>query len=249
MKVEKMKNKGQLIENKLEIAERNIDIDALRGMATALMVVGHAIQLNISDFDNNVFFNMIYSFHMPLFMFISGMVAFNPQREINERLLVKKIAALVVPFLSYTVALYFYRGYFRSSSIFLWIFDCVKSPDQSLWYLWILFLNYILLFFTYKIAKYLGDFIFGAVIVISIVIYIKGMFIPYGGSFCIWYIPFFFGGYLSSKYKKYIENWKSRIYFISMLLFIPISYFWKRVGDSEIKYVVEKVIGGGLDSR
>lgn len=50
-----MKNKGQLIENKLEIAERNIDIDALRGMATALMVVGHAIQLNISDFDNNFF--------------------------------------------------------------------------------------------------------------------------------------------------------------------------------------------------
>ena len=77
-------------------------------------------------------------------------------------------------------------------------------------------------------------------IVISIVIYIKGMFIPYGGSFCIWYIPFFFGGYLSSKYKKYIENWKSRIYFISMLLFIPISYFWKRVGDSEIKYILRK---------
>lgn len=55
---------------------RNKEIDYLKGLSIILVVVGHAIQYNICDYNVNPFFNIIYSFHMPLFMFISGYVAF-----------------------------------------------------------------------------------------------------------------------------------------------------------------------------
>lgn len=47
-------------------------IDALRGFAILLVIVGHLIQFNYSSGIENPIFNIIYSFHMPLFFFISG---------------------------------------------------------------------------------------------------------------------------------------------------------------------------------
>ena len=55
--------------------ERIYTIDALKGLAILLVVLGHSFQGNIDHFDDNVVFNFIYSFHMPLFMFLAGTVA------------------------------------------------------------------------------------------------------------------------------------------------------------------------------
>lgn len=49
-------------------------LDIARGMAIILVVLGHSIQSNIMDMDSSLVFRIIYSFHMPLFMFISGAV-------------------------------------------------------------------------------------------------------------------------------------------------------------------------------
>ena len=53
---------------------RIVYIDALRGFAILLVIVGHLIQFNYSSGIENPIFNIIYSFHMPLFFFISGYV-------------------------------------------------------------------------------------------------------------------------------------------------------------------------------
>lgn len=45
-------------------------IDNLRGLLIILVVLGHCIQNLDLDFDHNIVFRYIYSFHMPLFMFI-----------------------------------------------------------------------------------------------------------------------------------------------------------------------------------
>ncbi len=39
-----------------------------------LVVLGHTLQGLYTDFDQNLAFRIIYSFHMPLFFFISGAV-------------------------------------------------------------------------------------------------------------------------------------------------------------------------------
>lgn len=80
--------------------KRSEYFDSIRGIATVLVVVGHAIQVSLpSTFDDNVIFKLIYSFHMPLFMFISGMVTFKEERDITLKWLYKRFKVLIIPFL------------------------------------------------------------------------------------------------------------------------------------------------------
>lgn len=56
---------------------RNLYLDVVKGIAIILVVFGHNIQYgsfecNNGDFFENPLFIAIYSFHMPLFMLISG---------------------------------------------------------------------------------------------------------------------------------------------------------------------------------
>lgn len=51
---------------------RLLYVDFLKGVAIALVVLGHSVQVLTEDFYNDWLFNAIYSFHMPLFMFLSG---------------------------------------------------------------------------------------------------------------------------------------------------------------------------------
>ena len=68
----------------MEIAnKRNESLDILKGILVLLVVWGHAIQFGFGFeyvekyycFDDNIY-KLIYSFHMPLFMAISGYLFF-----------------------------------------------------------------------------------------------------------------------------------------------------------------------------
>ena len=47
-------------------------LDILKAAATLLVIVGHVIQFTNPNFDDSPLFKIIYAFHMPLFMCISG---------------------------------------------------------------------------------------------------------------------------------------------------------------------------------
>lgn len=55
--------------------QRDVTIDIVKGMAILFVVIGHLLQYNTADGSHGVCFNWIYSFHMPLFMLLSGYVA------------------------------------------------------------------------------------------------------------------------------------------------------------------------------
>lgn len=50
-------------------------VDRLKGFAIFLVVLGHVIQMNVKNYGESPVFNVIYSFHMPFFFFLSGYVA------------------------------------------------------------------------------------------------------------------------------------------------------------------------------
>ena len=59
----------------LELREREKWVDAVKGLAIYLVILGHAIQYATSqdyNYAGNSIFQIIYSFHMPLFMMMSG---------------------------------------------------------------------------------------------------------------------------------------------------------------------------------
>ena len=74
----------------------------MRGVAIWLVIIGHLIQYNnCNDWMHNPVFEWIYSFHMPLFFYISGYMAVKTTTITNYsdffRFIGKKIRTLIVP--------------------------------------------------------------------------------------------------------------------------------------------------------
>lgn len=88
------------------MSSRIDSVDVLRGIAILLVVAGHAIQYSGISKDN-VIFEMIYSFHMPLFFFISGYVTglFTDINNYNQlyQFINKKVKVLIIPWIMWTL--------------------------------------------------------------------------------------------------------------------------------------------------
>ena len=58
--------------------------DSLKGLLMVLVVLGHAIQNTIGpQCQTNHLWNIIYSFHMPAFMAISGYLSYRTNRIVG----------------------------------------------------------------------------------------------------------------------------------------------------------------------
>ena len=64
-------------------------IDRLKGLAIILVVIGHLIAFTTDNDGPNPVNQLIVSFHMPLFMFLSGFVISPPkQYSVNSNVIV-----------------------------------------------------------------------------------------------------------------------------------------------------------------
>jgi fucose 4-O-acetylase-like acetyltransferase len=137
----------QLNQMATPLPSRDIFLDCLKGLAIATVVLGHTFQVTIPDFDLYLPFRIIYSFHMPMFMFVSGMTAsFGFSKRLNAAPdlssyvseLRSKMLRLVVPFLTWSLFQYFW-GHPAGYTPTTWLLHILQFPDESLWFLWILF--------------------------------------------------------------------------------------------------------------
>lgn len=132
---------------------RELTIDYARAIAIFLVIVGHLIQYNVQNFDDNYFFKLIYSFHMPLFMLISGYVSYKSLFEKDIKIdLNNKLKSIFYPFVLWSLIYYTINGKFDYLNIFLF-------PASGYWFLWALFWIYIITKFSillYNINKYLS---------------------------------------------------------------------------------------------
>lgn len=93
-------------------------IDIMKGLAIFYVVMGHVLAWAYSDwkesvtqnFAGTVVWNVIYSFHMPLFMFLSGYVVFNPAKKYLVKDIAKRIIQYLIPFFAVGTLLYYYRN-------------------------------------------------------------------------------------------------------------------------------------------
>ena len=59
--------------------ERIIWADSLKGILMLLVILGHSIQVTMGETGENTHvWNLIYSFHMPAFMAVSGWLMYRP---------------------------------------------------------------------------------------------------------------------------------------------------------------------------
>jgi fucose 4-O-acetylase-like acetyltransferase len=125
-------------------------LDCLKGLAILTVVAGHTFQAATADFDNYWPFRVVYAFHMPMFMFVSGMTAaffferhvFDPQDAapldpnvfLND--LWKKAQRLLIPFFTWAGVSYALRP---SDDFPAYMLKLIRFPDYGLWFLPTLF--------------------------------------------------------------------------------------------------------------
>ncbi len=122
-------------------------LDCLKGFAIVTVVLGHTFQAATPQFDTSLPFRIIYAFHMPMFMFISGMTA---SLAVSRRLgqatqatvyasdIRSKAVRLIVPFFTWAMIKYAIShpdGYSAAG----WLRHVIALPDDGLWFLWVLF--------------------------------------------------------------------------------------------------------------
>ena len=173
-------------------------LDIARGMAIILVVLGHSIQSNIMDMDSSLVFRIIYSFHMPLFMFISGAVtAFIKKDSINLSWLVKRFFTLIIPFVAWIFVPYIFVSHtFSVKEIAQKIIRIIKSPDWGLWFLYVLFIQDCLLVILFCLEKLIKlNFAFFVIPLYYVLKLIPRLGFHYlGMSLIIGHYKFFMGG-------------------------------------------------------
>jgi len=133
------------------IKTRDLNLDFYKGVAIILVVIGHTLQYQLypDSFDSSWAFKTIYSFHMPLFIILSGAVAskwlmvyFDPM-PIGRKLLIygdrlkKSAIRLLIPFVSWTIIKYYAWG--MDTGLVNYLFEVFRRPDNSLWFLLAIF--------------------------------------------------------------------------------------------------------------
>jgi fucose 4-O-acetylase-like acetyltransferase len=247
--------------------KRDSFLDIAKGVAIILVVIGHVIQGSSANFDDLLDFKIIYSFHMPLFIFLSGAVAsiaFDSSlvsRGVNQVyaeawLKIKKGAIrLLLPFLAWCALNQLI--YHHADSIMNALVLSFRRPDTALWFLLaifycivltslfqILFALIIKILKRFKIAgSKLEEILSNELIQIALMILIWWAIkdhAPHGAGLAL-LKPYFIYYALGMGFYKYTQgnfsNWYS---VVAGAIFLLLSPLWLR--SAEYQYAGEIVL-------
>ena len=246
--------------------ERNQTVDAVKGMAAILVMIGHCIVLN--QMEDGLIYDMIKSVQMPLFMIVSGyLMIFTKeiQNWSDAWIQIKKRAAVcLVPFFVWTILLH---PFSIPESLGLVLFQL----DKGLWFLMVLFLLSLVMviarFAQAKIqratdntwpglALFFGIWaVYGVILVIQTLT--KNTFLS--PHLILYYCPFFMGGYLFGmgsiriKMNLCLRLLKSKTLYLATLLLLAILFFilnqkYDMVLASNKKELVIQLLSSALGS-
>lgn len=212
--------------NKIVGGTRIPELDIMKLVGIVLVVVGHVTRMFtpqglIPQADDtgimDILTKVIYSFHMPLFVFVSGMTfALIATRRGNYHNIIsfmrKKTMRLMIPYFSFAIlwVLPFMVGFgFRDLKSYFINGICLSLDSRHLWYVWMLFNVFLLVYILrivinkVKLAPYF-------LLPISCIILIFEM--RWGGKIPYFQIDnslvyqfWFILGYIAMIYRKYLN--------------------------------------------
>lgn len=208
---------------------RDHHIDALKGAAIILVVLGHAVQVHDPQFDDNLVFRIIYSFHMPMLMFLSGFILSTQFGYSLRHYLKKNAIRLVVPFLAWYLIDYAVHGIYQDTGLLDYFLGLMKSPGRGLWFLWVLFLNSSFLFAVLKLVRLKNRQPWeNYFVVAAIVIARTASEDVLGLSDFRQYFPYYAAGFFVCKYRHALQARRKTIYTAALLLFPILVIAWRR---------------------
>ena len=198
-------------------------IDFAKGLGIFLVVLGHLWYVC----PNREVLNAIYSFHVPFFFVLSGLV-FNTKGKRFLPFLINKIKRVFIPLLFFIVLAIivgytFYKNVFSDPQVALESFTLWNGEiycNKPVYFLLILFELYLVMYALFRI----GDGVFEKIIwlvmfiILGFVTYHYKVFIPFGMNRMICIAPFFIAGSLIRDFLKAGFKIKKRYYVITAII-------------------------------
>jgi fucose 4-O-acetylase-like acetyltransferase len=192
---------------------RNTLADSLKGGAILLVVVGHVIQVihgsTVKCLENELYI-AIYSFHMPIFVLVSGYFASKSLECRNfQAFCWRRAQRLLVPFFTWAVILYFQHKlhdgeYLKALMSPLAAYKSIIAPIHGLWFLWALFWVSVIAA-AFSISRR-NTIVVG--LLVCGVSFAIGNDQYFGLRFILWLLPFFVLGYWVKRLRLSIKPWK-----------------------------------------
>lgn len=204
---------------------RNYKFDNIKFLLMFLVLLGHSLELFKGD-ERKLIYQIIYLFHMPAFIFITGYFAkFHPKKILQR----------------YVITYFVFQTLYQ-------IFDAIVMKGtreftlqytKPYWHLWFLmataFYYALLPFIQTQKVKYQVGIIATAIIVSLLAGYDKTIGYTLTLSRFLTFMPFFVGGYFVAKHRSWIrrklrKKWK-RIVVIGSILICVVSVYWLQIGS------------------
>lgn len=208
--------------------KRSEVIDFIRGIAIILVVYGHAIQYTsgynyLTDglFFENIVFKWIYSFHMPLFMLVSGFLFKNYENKNLKEKILDRTKKLIYPIVAWQTVWSLKYIFIDSNERFLIFY--IKELVYGLWFLWAIFYSSLVIIVVEKFCKCerrrVLIYFLGVIISIVIPDYL-------GSSVYKYMYPFFIIGYYNKDFLEKLKNFKRiQIIYVIFLLVLYLLLF------------------------
>lgn len=199
----------------MSTAKRDIYWDIIKGVAIFLVVLGHSLQYFYIDsaYSNTDFlFNFIYSFHMPLFMVVSGYFAYSSFSKPIYEVFKKKFIQIMIPNVTWSLL----------TSILVYLNNPSKSFSFSLgyWYLNALWGCYVIFGIGNSLRLKCSWLVYPYILMV----YAFGELLNI--SHLISMLPFFGIGLLIRKYPSFLEDKYKLIFSVTFPLIILISILY-----------------------
>ena len=141
--------------------KRDLTLDYLRAFAIILVVLGHSLQYGLGEPNDGIFDNalmkFIYSFHMPLFMMVSGyLFAFSVKKHSFKSNIVSKLRTLLLPIAIWTIpvtiidTVKYHPDRFDFLSLFKYF---LNEFIGRFWFLWAVLICSVIVLFVNKFLK------------------------------------------------------------------------------------------------
>lgn len=222
----------------MEKTKRLEEIDILKGIGIILVVLGHCISgvWDTQFYSSNWIFKFCYSFHMPLFMTISGFLSgLKTSSKIDGSWIKRKFKRLMIPYIIWVIIKAILANGFNFNSYFVWLVS-----DLHIWYLIVLFICDLSLFVYIKANS--------CVIIPSFYLANVILYVLFPNEICkniIMFYPFYILGILISKYRaRLIENKVFNAFKYSVVFIYPLCMIFYTYGEEQANYMMHRLFIG-----
>lgn len=212
--------------------ERDVYYDVIKGIAIFLVVFGHCIQFGSGmtyleesrHFEDNVF-KAIYSFHMALFMLISGYFFGNTAQKYSTRqIIITRFTQLLLPLIVWTTitTLIFGDLSFKKLGVIGVAFELIRNLTTELWYIWAVFWCSLI---TFVIRRWGKDKKYLHILVVIVLLFTaKGN----NAQYYLYLYPYFVAGYLWWQRKKDIAINRYTLAVVTLVAYVVLLRFYSK---------------------